>query len=180
MNKPIQIILAACLVILVPRLTMAQDNDSTTVFPQDTWDTVQHPDSSRETKTHLTYLVPALEGAGYHVSEGKRQFRHRVSFSPGFGRLGGKDLFAVRFGYSPNSWLGYEISLGHNPASGLHALLHTFSVILRYPLPWRLQPYGTIGYGMMTVFPPFGMVEFAVTMTAKLAAYTPPLAPYGL
>jgi opacity protein-like surface antigen len=102
---------------------------------------------------HLTYLVPALEGAGYRLNNGRPQFKSRLSFSPGFGQLGAQDLFSFRVGFSPNSWLAYEIALGHNPTESLHAVLHTFNVILRYPIPWRLQPYATLGYGMMTVYP---------------------------
>jgi hypothetical protein len=34
----------------------------------------------------------------------------------------------------------------------VHALLHSLSGIVRYPLPGRVQPYGTLGYGMMMVF----------------------------
>jgi opacity protein-like surface antigen len=101
----------------------------------------------------LTYLVPELEGAGYRVTGGSERFAHRVGFSPAVGRLGANDLFSFRFGYSPNTWLGYEVALGHNPADGLHALLHTFNVVLRYPFSGRVQPYGTLGYGMMTVYP---------------------------
>jgi hypothetical protein len=104
-------------------------------------------------ETGVTYLVPSLQGAGYHVSEGKKKFKHRISFSPGIGQLGKQDFFAFRVAYSPNSWLGYEISLGHNPASSLHAMLHSFNAVLRYPIPWRVQPYAKLGYGMMTVYP---------------------------
>ena len=32
-------------------------------------------------------------------------------------------------------------------------LIVAFNVILRYPVPWRAQPYGLVGYGMMTVYP---------------------------
>jgi hypothetical protein len=99
------------------------------------------------------YLIPELKGAGLSVSEGKRKFRRRFSFSPGYGQLGAQTLFAFRLAYNPNSWLGYEIALGHNPTTSVHALFHTFNVLLRYPLPWRAQPYGSLGYGMMTVFP---------------------------
>jgi hypothetical protein len=101
----------------------------------------------------LTYLVPELEGAGYRVTGGKDRFARRVAFSPAIGRLGDNDLFSFRIGYSPNTWLGYEAALGHNPAEGLHALLHTFNVVLRHPLSGRIQPYATLGYGMMTVYP---------------------------
>lgn len=101
----------------------------------------------------VTWLVPSLEHAGFRVSPGPRRFEHAVSVSPAMGKLGGEDLFALRLGYSPNSWLGYEASFGHNAASSLHALIHTFNVVLRKPVPWRLQPYATVGYGMMTVYP---------------------------
>lgn len=101
----------------------------------------------------IIYLVPALADAGYRVTEASRRFKNRISFSPGVGKLGANDVFAFRAAYSPNTWLAYEVSLGHNPASSLHAMLHTFNVVLRYPLPWRAQPYVTLGYGMMTVFP---------------------------
>jgi hypothetical protein len=100
-----------------------------------------------------TYLVPELEGAGYRVSPGPRQFKRRLSFSPAVGQLGNQDLFSVRLAFNPNAWLGYEIDIGHNPTSSLHALLHTFNLIVRYPVPWRLQPYVAAGYGMMTVYP---------------------------
>jgi opacity protein-like surface antigen len=109
--------------------------------------------SAASTESETTYLVPELEGAGYRVSGGSERFAHRVSFSPGYGQLGDNQLFSFRVGYSPNTWLGYEAALGHNPADGLHALLHTFNVILRKPLPGRFQPYATLGYGMLTVYP---------------------------
>jgi len=99
------------------------------------------------------YLVPEMEGAGVSVSPGPRQFKRRIAFSPAVGKLGEEDLFALRLAFNPDSWLGYEISLGHNPASSLHAVLHTFNVQLRYPLPGRFQPYASLGYGMMTVYP---------------------------
>ncbi len=99
------------------------------------------------------YLVPDLKDAGYRVGPGARQFERRFSFSPAVGRLGAQDLFAFRVAFNPNAWLGYEISVGHNPASSLHAVLHTFNTIVRYPVPWRLQPYVAAGYGMMTVYP---------------------------
>jgi opacity protein-like surface antigen len=104
-------------------------------------------------KNGLVYLVPELEDAHFHVSDDKRRFKNRISFSPAIGQLGENDVFAFRVAYSPNTWLGYEIALGHNPASSLHALLHTFNAIVRYPLRGRIQPYMTLGYGMMTVYP---------------------------
>ncbi len=106
-----------------------------------------------DAKPGVTWLVPALQDAGWRVSPGPRRFAHAVSVSPAMGKLGGEDLFALRLAYNPNSWLGYEASFGHNAASSLHALIHTFNVVLRKPVPWRLQPYLTAGYGMMTVYP---------------------------
>lgn len=108
---------------------------------------------SSHTGNGLIYLVPSMENAGFKVTNDRNRFKHRISFSPAYGKLGSDDLFAFRVGYSPNTWLGYEVSFGHDPASSLHALLHTFNVILRYPLSGRFQPYGTLGYGMMTVYP---------------------------
>lgn len=112
------------------------------------------PAAKKDSDHHeLSYLVPELKGRGYRMSPGSRPFRNRVTFSPAAGQLGSHQLFAIRFGFYPNSWLGYEVALGHNPSESLHALIHTFNVILRYPIPWRLQPYGTLGYGMLTAYP---------------------------
>lgn len=99
------------------------------------------------------WLVPSLRDAGLSVSPGPRRFLRTFAFSPAVGRLGDEDLFALRLAYNPNAWLGWEVALGHNPTSSLQALLHTFNAIVRRPLPWRAQPYLTVGYGMMTVYP---------------------------
>lgn len=99
------------------------------------------------------YLVPEMKDATLHLTEGNRRFERHFSVSPAFGKLGTDDLFALRLAYNPRAWLGWEISLGHNPASSLHSLIHTFNALIRYPLAARIQPYGTLGYGMMTVYP---------------------------
>ena len=99
------------------------------------------------------YLVPEMQNSSLTLSEGKRQFARHFSVSPAVGKLGTDDLFALRLAYNPVPWLGWEISLGHNPASSLHALIHTLNALVRYPLASRLQPYGTVGFGMMTVYP---------------------------
>lgn len=101
----------------------------------------------------LIYLVPSLENSGYRITKDRNRLSHRIWFSPAYGQFGSDDVFAFRIGYSPNAWLGYEASFEHNPASSLHALMHTFNVILRYPFSGRIQPYATVGYGMMTVYP---------------------------
>ena len=143
--------LALAFAVTLPFNAGAADGDSTSVGSAVVSDT--SADSSSTNDGGRTYLVPELENAGYRIKPGRKAFKHRLSFSPAIGQLGNQDYFAFRLGYNPNSWLGYEFSLGHNPASGLHALLHTFNVQLRYPIPWRTQPYATIGYGMMTVYP---------------------------
>lgn len=99
------------------------------------------------------YLVPEMQNSSLTLSEGKRQFARHFSVSPAVGKLGTDDLFALRLAYNPVPWLGWEVSLGHNPASSLHALIHTLNALVRYPLASRLQPYGTVGFGMMTVYP---------------------------
>jgi hypothetical protein len=99
------------------------------------------------------YLVPELAEDPLHLDEGPRPFSSRISFSPGFGRLGTERLYALRAAYNPNDWLGWEAAVGHNPGESVHALLHTLSAVVRYPLPWRVQPYGSLGYGMILVYP---------------------------
>jgi hypothetical protein len=116
--------------------------------------------------TELQWLVPEMKGAGLRVSPGPRQFLRAFAFSPGIGRLGDEDLFALRLAYNPNPWLAWEVALGHNPTSSLQALLHTFNAVVRKPLPWRVQPYLTAGYGMMTVYPGRAIEADPVTKNA--------------
>ena len=99
------------------------------------------------------YMVPELENSSYSMEEGPRRFRHRLSFSPAYGRLGQQPMFALRIAYNPSSWLGWEGSIGHNPGEAVHAVLHNLSAVVRYPLPSRFQPYVKGGYGMMMVTP---------------------------
>ncbi|MCP4573451.1 MAG: hypothetical protein GY838_13930 [bacterium] len=115
------------------------------------------------------YLVPEMKEGAARVATGRRQFKRRLAFSPAVGRLGEDDLFAVRLAFNPDHWLGYEVSLGHNPASSLHALLHTFNLQIRYPLPGRFQPYASAGYGMMTVYP--GKAIKADPVTKNILAF---------
>lgn len=115
------------------------------------------------------YLVPAMKDATLKISEGPRRFARHFSVSPAVGRLGTEELFAMRLAYNPRSWMGYEISLGHNPASSLQALMHTFNILLRYPLASRFQPYANVGYGMMTVYP--GQAIKADPVTKNTLAY---------
>lgn len=115
------------------------------------------------------YLVPEMRAGAANLSEGPRQFRRRVALSPAVGKFGDDDLFALRVAFNPDRWFGYEASLGHNPASSLHALLHTFSVQLRYPFAGRFQPYGSVGYGMMTVYP--GQAIKADPVTKNVLAF---------
>jgi len=101
----------------------------------------------------LEPLVPEIAANPYRLEAGVRPFLNRLSFSPGLGTLGKGRLFTLRVAYSPNPWLGYEASIGHNPGQATHAALHMVSAMVRHPLPGRLQPYATAGYGMMIVFP---------------------------
>jgi hypothetical protein len=99
------------------------------------------------------YLVPELAKDPLRLDAGARPFLSRISFSPGFGQLGSERLYVLRVAYNPNDRLGWEAAVGHNPGEAVHALLHTLSAIVRYPLPWRIQPYGSLGYGMILVYP---------------------------
>ena len=165
MSTRVSTLIAVALAAMPAGRAIAQTTDSTAVAPPDTARVVTRPATPpRADKT--TYLVPELENAGYRISRGPERFAHRIGFSPAYGQLGANELFAFRINYSPNTWLGYEASLGHNPADGLHALLHTFNVIVRKPLPGRFQPYGTLGYGMLTVYPGQALNADAVTKNA--------------
>jgi hypothetical protein len=99
------------------------------------------------------YLVPELAVDPYGIASGPRPFLRRLSFSPAYGAFGRGRIYALRLAYNPNSWLGYEAGVGHNPGTSVHALVHTLSAVVRRPLAGRFQPYATLGYGMMLVYP---------------------------
>ncbi len=117
----------------------------------------------------LEALVPELANAPYHLDAGVRPYLHRLAFSPGFGSLGSDRLFAFRVAYNPSAWLGYEGSIEHNPGRSVHAALHTVNAIVRRPRPGRLQPYLSVGYGMMMVFPGRTLNADPVTKNAVAA-----------
>jgi opacity protein-like surface antigen len=145
--------MTAALVVLCAYAAHAAPADTTSAGGSDVVTRAPADSTASGDDDGITWLVPGLKDNGFHVSDDRSRFKHRISFSPAAGQMGSNQLFAFRLGYTPNTWLGYEIAFEHNPTSSLHATLHTFNVILRYPLPWRLQPYGTLGYGMMTVYP---------------------------
>jgi hypothetical protein len=110
-------------------------------------------DARAKTSQPLEPLVPEVAANPWRVEPGVRPFKNRLSFSPGWGSLGAERLFVARVSYHPDSWLGYEASIGHNPGKSVHAVLHTMSAIVRKPLTGRFQPYASVGYGMVMVFP---------------------------
>lgn len=110
-------------------------------------------DESAPAARSLEYMVPELEDKPYSLQSGPRPFLKRLSFSPGYGRLGDDRLYQFRLAFNPNSWLGWEGTVGHSPGETVHALLNTINAVVRYPLPWRLQPFVNGGYGMIMVFP---------------------------
>jgi len=118
---------------------------------------------------HLESLVPELAEHPYELSPGPREFLHRISISPAYGVFGSDHTFALRAAYNPSSWLGYEAGLGHDPGHSVHAVLHSLSAIVRYPLAGRLQPYGSLGYGMLTVFPGLATNASSVTKNTLVA-----------
>lgn len=111
----------------------------------------------------LEALVPALAENAYGLAPGPRPFLNRLAVTPAFGLLGSERLFAMRVAYNPNRWLGYEAELAHNPGQAVHAILHRLSLVVRRPLPGRLQPYVTAGYGMTIVLPGRSVNADAVT-----------------
>lgn len=116
----------------------------------------------------LEPLVPELAGSPFRLAPGVRPFAHRLSVSPAYGRLGAEPLFALRVGYNPGARLGYEGQLGHNPGQAVHGVLHCVNVIVRQPLPGRLQPYVKGGYGMFMVSPGPSLNAKPVTKNALL------------
>src|SRR5262245_30421731 len=119
------VLLFAASVIAFASDVMAADSDSlaTNAIADTSVSAVAEPSATQgdgSTDNGLTYLVPEMKDAGWKVTDDRNRFKHRISFSPAYGKLGSEDLFAFRVGYSPNVWLGYEASLGHNPASSLH------------------------------------------------------------
>ena len=101
----------------------------------------------------LEALVPSAAQGPFAIEPGVRPFRERLAVSPGVGDMGNDRLFVLRAAYYPTSWLGYEATLGHNPGQSVHAILNTFSLLLRRPFPGRFQPYAVAGYGMVMVQP---------------------------
>ena len=99
----------------------------------------------------LEALVPEAAQAPFAIEPGVRPFRERLAVSPGYGIMGSERLFVLRAAYFPSSWFGYEATLGHNPGQSVHAILNTFSLLVRRPFPGRLQPYAVAGYGMVMV-----------------------------
>jgi hypothetical protein len=115
------------------------------------------------------YLVPELAQDPFHLEPGRREYLHRLSFSPCAGQLGDRPLYALRLAYCPNTWLGWEAALGHNPGQSVHAVTHSISSHLRYPLPGRFQPYASLGYGMVLVFPGESLNADSVTSNVLYA-----------
>ena len=111
----------------------------------------------------LEYLVPAMAQGRLQLAPGERPYQGHLGFSTAAGSLGDNRQYLLRLAYYPRRWLGYEATLAHNPASAVHALFHDFGVVLRRPLPWRLQPYLTASYGMMIAFPSGALLTDSVT-----------------
>ena len=124
---------------------------------------------STRTTGSREYLVPELAEDPFRLSDGAPSRTGHLSFAPAIGRLGSDPFHQLRVGYSPGDVLGYEISLGHNPSSSSHAVFHTLDAILRLPLPGRFQPFGDLGFGMMTVFPGNAINADPVTKNALAA-----------
>lgn len=117
----------------------------------------------------LEPLVPEVAAHPYAMDPGPHQFLHKVSISPAYGMFGTNEIFTLRAAYNPNTWLGYEAALGHDPGHSVHAVLHTLSAIVRRPIAGRFQPYGAAGYGMMIVFPGLATNAASVTKNALVA-----------
>jgi hypothetical protein len=139
------------------------DSTGTLSATADSVATTATPAPALRTRDGLEPLVPALAGSAIAMEPGVRPYVHRLSLGTGFGGFGTDRLFFFRIGYNPNSWLGYEASVSHIPSQSVQAIIHTFNVLIRHPLPGRLQPYLTTGYGMTIVLPGKSVNADAVT-----------------
>jgi opacity protein-like surface antigen len=117
----------------------------------------------------LEALVPEAARAPFALAAGTRPYQERLAMSPGYGVLGRDRLFVLRAAYYPTSWLGYEATLGHNPGQSVHAILESFSAVVRKPLTGRVQPYAVAGYGMVLVQPGPSLNAKPVTKNALSA-----------
>ena len=126
------------------------------------------PPAAHAEASGLEHLVPEMADSPYALASGARPFEHRFAFSPGFGQLGSERLFSFRFAYNQNQWLGWEGAFGHNPGQSVHAVLHSLSAQLRHPLSGRFQPYASLGYGMVMVFPGQSINADPVTKNALM------------
>jgi hypothetical protein len=117
----------------------------------------------------LEPLVPGLRGRTFSLQPGPRPFLRRLSFSPGIGRLGDEPLYVFRVAYNPSEWLGWEAHIGHNRGKSVHALFHMLNAQVRYPVPFRVQPYLTGGFGIVLVFPGTSINADPVTKNALAA-----------
>jgi len=163
---------AACIATLLalllaaPALVRADDADSLAVDPLDLGGPPPTAAPAASARPELEALVPEIAAGSWRLADGVRPYRNRLAFSPGFGRFGTERLFSFRLAYHPSEWLGYEGAIEHNPAQSTHAVLHSFSAILRHPIAGRLQPYAALGYGMFMVFPGHALNADPVTKNA--------------
>ena len=147
-------------------VTARAETSPTPATPTDTNRVEPAPASDTPMSNGLIPLVPELAAHPYRLEPGPRRFQNRLAISPAYGSLGSERLFAFRVTYNPNPWLGYEASIGHNPGQSVHAVLHTFSAIVRRPLSGRFQPYLAGGYGMIMVYPGRSLNADPVTKNA--------------
>jgi len=155
------------ILLAAPALVRSAEQDSVAVddlAPVDSTTTPVTP--APPTATGLEALVPSIANDTYHLAPGVRPYRNRLAFSPGFGSFGDQRLFSFRLAFAPSEWLAYEAGLEHNPAQSVHAVLHSFTAILRHPFSGRLQPYAAVGYGMFMVFPGRSLNAIPVTKNA--------------
>jgi hypothetical protein len=123
------------------------------------------PSNAASDSSRIEYLVPAMRGRTLALQDGPRPYLRRLAFSPAFGQLGSEPYYLLRLAYNPSRWMAYEAVLGHNPAQSVHSLVHTLNAVVRWPFSGRVQPYLTVGYGMMLIFP--GRVFSADPVTAN-------------
>jgi hypothetical protein len=136
----------------IPVRARADESPTTPPPAEDTLAVASH-EAPVELVNGLEALAPRAARSPFGLAPGVRPFREKLAVSPGYGVLGSEKMFVLRAAYHPVEWLAYEASLAHNPGHSVHAVLHSFALLLRLPRPGRLQPYAVAGYGMVMVQP---------------------------
>jgi hypothetical protein len=108
------------------------------------------------------FATGARAGDDLHFSGAKPAPGHLALTFMG-GQLGNDPIYSMRVAYFASPWIGLEATLAHNPAHGVHAVLHYANATALLPNLSRLRPFVTAGLGTIHVFPGAAVNATSVT-----------------